>query len=71
MISAVVQEAACPVIALLDTDDAAMITEAAKRGVFAYVILTDVRKTSRTRSTSRSAALRSSSTFRGRSAGER
>ena len=39
MISAVVQEAACPVIALLDTDDAAMITEAAKRGVFAYVIL--------------------------------
>ena len=39
IISAVVQEAACPVIALLDTDDAAMITEAAKRGVFAYVIL--------------------------------
>jgi AmiR/NasT family two-component response regulator len=39
MISAIVQEAACPVVALLDTDDAAMITEAAKRGVFAYVIL--------------------------------
>ena len=39
MISAVVQEAACPVIALLDADDPAMITEAAKRGVFAYVIL--------------------------------
>ena len=39
MISAVVQEAACPVIALLDADDPAMITEAARRGVFAYVIL--------------------------------
>ena len=39
MISAVVQEAACPVIALLEADDPAMITEAAKRGVFAYVIL--------------------------------
>jgi len=39
MISAVVQEAACPVVALLEADDPAMITEAAKRGVFAYVIL--------------------------------
>jgi response regulator NasT len=32
-------EAACPVIAVLDADDPAIITDAAKRGVFAYVIL--------------------------------
>ena len=29
--------AACPVIALLETDDAAFVNEAAKRGIFAYV----------------------------------
>ena len=39
MISAVVQEAACPVVAVLEADDPTMVTEAAKRGVFAYVIL--------------------------------
>jgi response regulator NasT len=37
MISNVVKEAACPVIALLDFDDPAYVNEAAKRGVFAYV----------------------------------
>ena len=32
-------EAACPVIALLDASDPAYVDEAAKRGVFAYVVL--------------------------------
>jgi response regulator NasT len=36
-ISRIVREAACPVIALLHTDDAAFVTEAAKRGIFAYI----------------------------------
>jgi two-component system, response regulator PdtaR len=39
LISRIVQEAACPVITLLDTSDPAYVTEAAKRGVFAYVVL--------------------------------
>jgi response regulator NasT len=39
MISSVVHEAACPVIAILDTRNAAHVEEAAKRGVFAYVAL--------------------------------
>jgi response regulator NasT len=39
LISTIVHEAACPVIALLDAADPAYVTEAAKRGVFAYVIL--------------------------------
>jgi response regulator NasT len=38
-ISAIVQEAACPVIALLDAADDRYVLEAAKRGVFAYVVL--------------------------------
>jgi AmiR/NasT family two-component response regulator len=38
-IAAIVHEAACPVIALLDAADPNYVTEAAKRGVFAYVIL--------------------------------
>jgi response regulator NasT len=36
-ISQIVREAACPVIALLGTDDAAFVGEAAKRGVFGYI----------------------------------
>jgi response regulator NasT len=36
-ISQIVREAACPVIALLGSDDAAFVTEAAKRGVFGYI----------------------------------
>ena len=40
-ISAIVHEAACPVIALLDVKDPRYVTEAAKRGVFAYVVLDD------------------------------
>ncbi len=36
-ISQIVHEAACPVIALLGTDDAAFVSEAAKRGVFGYI----------------------------------
>ena len=38
-ISAIVREAACPVIALLDAKDPRYVNEAAKRGVFAYVVL--------------------------------
>ena len=37
LISRIVQEAACPVIALLETRDSAFVNEAAKRGIFAYV----------------------------------
>jgi response regulator NasT len=37
LISRIVQEAACPVIAILETKDSAFINEAAKRGIFAYV----------------------------------
>ena len=40
-ISAIVREAACPVIALLDVPDPRYVEEAAKRGVFAYVVLDD------------------------------
>jgi len=36
-ITAIVREAACPVIALLDAKDPSYVHEAAKRGVFAYV----------------------------------
>jgi response regulator NasT len=38
-ISAIVREAACPVIALLDAKDPSYVNEAAQRGVFAYVVL--------------------------------
>jgi AmiR/NasT family two-component response regulator len=37
LIGEIVRQAACPVIALLDTDDHAFINEAAKRGIFAYI----------------------------------
>jgi AmiR/NasT family two-component response regulator len=36
-ISQIVREAACPVIALLGSDDAAFVSEAARRGVFGYI----------------------------------
>jgi AmiR/NasT family two-component response regulator len=38
LISQIVREAACPVIALLETTDTAFVDEAAKRGVFAYLV---------------------------------
>lgn len=38
-ITAIVQEAACPVIALLDAENPAYVDQAARRGVFAYVVL--------------------------------
>jgi response regulator NasT len=38
LISRIVQEAACPVIALLEVEDADFIREAARRGVFAYLV---------------------------------
>lgn len=40
-ISAIVHEAACPVIALLDAKDPRYVEQAAQRGVFAYVLLDD------------------------------
>lgn len=36
-ISQIVRQSACPVIALLKIDDPAFISEAAKRGIFAYI----------------------------------
>jgi len=38
LISEIVREAACPVIAILHAGDPAYVREAAKRGVFAYII---------------------------------
>ncbi|HUZ21538.1 MAG TPA: ANTAR domain-containing protein [Acidimicrobiales bacterium] len=38
LISEIVHEASCPVIALLSTSDPAYVREAAKRGVFAYIV---------------------------------
>ena len=38
LISEIVREATCPVIAILHSDDPAYIHEAAKRGVFAYIV---------------------------------
>jgi AmiR/NasT family two-component response regulator len=38
LISEIVREAACPVIALLSTKDPTYVREAAKRGVFAYIV---------------------------------
>jgi AmiR/NasT family two-component response regulator len=46
LISRIVQEAACPVIAMLETDDPDFVNEAAKRGIFGYISdgeLTDLR----------------------------
>jgi AmiR/NasT family two-component response regulator len=37
LIGEIVRQAACPVIALLETDDHAFVNQAAKRGVFAYI----------------------------------
>ena len=37
LISRIVQEAACPVIALLETEDPDFVNEAAKRGIFGYI----------------------------------
>ena len=38
LISEIVREAHCPVIALLSAEDPAYVKEAAKRGVFAYIV---------------------------------
>ena len=38
MISEIVREAACPVIALLESVDPSWVNEAAKRGIFAYIV---------------------------------
>ena len=38
LISEIVREASCPVIAILHADDPAYVHEAARRGVFAYII---------------------------------
>ena len=39
LIDQIVHEASCHVIALLDARDPSMVTEAAKRGIFAYVVI--------------------------------
>jgi response regulator NasT len=38
LISEIVHEASCPVIALLSADDPGYVREAARRGVFAYIV---------------------------------
>ena len=38
MISEIVREASCPVIALLEAVDPTWVNEAAKRGIFAYIV---------------------------------
>ncbi len=38
LITEIVREASCPVIALLSAKDPAYVHEAAKRGVFAYIV---------------------------------
>ena len=38
LIAEIVREASCPVIALLSAKDPAYVREAAKRGVFAYIV---------------------------------
>jgi AmiR/NasT family two-component response regulator len=38
MISEIVHEASCPVIALLESGDPEWVNEAAKRGIFAYIV---------------------------------
>ena len=38
LIQKIVREASCPVIALLSTEDPTYVREAAKRGVFAYIV---------------------------------
>lgn len=38
MISEIVREASCPVIALLESVDPTWVNEAAKRGIFAYIV---------------------------------
>jgi response regulator NasT len=38
MVSEIVKEASCPVIALLESEDATWVNEAAKRGIFAYIV---------------------------------
>lgn len=38
MISEIVREASCPVIALLESEDPSWVNEAAKRGIFAYIV---------------------------------
>lgn len=38
MISEIVKDASCPVIALLESEDPIWVNEAAKRGIFAYIV---------------------------------
>jgi AmiR/NasT family two-component response regulator len=38
LITEIVREASCPVVAILNNDDPAYVHEAAKRGVFAYIV---------------------------------
>jgi two-component system, response regulator / RNA-binding antiterminator len=38
MISGIISDASCPVIALLESEDPTWVNEAAKRGIFAYIV---------------------------------
>ena len=66
LISEIVREASCPVIALLSAKDPAYVHEAAKRGVFAYII-DNTPESCRARSTSRCSASPSTTACRARS----
>ena len=66
LIAEIVHEASCPVIALLSAKDPAYVHEAAKRGVFAYIVDTTPRSC-RARSTSRCSASPSTTACRARS----
>jgi hypothetical protein len=70
LISRIVQEAACPVIALLEVEDVAFVHEAARRGA-SPTSSTVQRRSSRARSTSRWSGSRSSRTWRARSGAAR
>jgi response regulator NasT len=65
LIDKIVHEATCPVIALLHAPDPAFVTEAAKRGVFAYID-DDEPAAWQTRSRSSCCALRNTTTSKER-----
>ena len=66
LIEKIVQEAACPVIALIHAPDPDFVKEASKRGVFAYITDADAEDW-QSRSTSCCAASRSTTTSKARS----
>jgi CheY-like chemotaxis protein len=65
LISQIVQEAACPVIAILESQDPEFVDEAAKRGIFAYLTQSDPEEL-QAPSTSSCVASRSSTAWKAR-----